>query len=116
VFSVRAEPPLRNNFQPKGCKPQAQALRVANLDKVFDGLNALGRVSWKINVDILEAAKRCWDDANLGDIPSQFDFDVPPLPQKPAFVNRVLFENKKQCRIRKVDTRLENISFKFIQI
>jgi len=87
----------------KGCKPQAQALRVANLDKVFDGLNALGRVSWKINVDILEAAKRCWDDAIvLGDIPSQFDFDVPPLPEKPAFINRVLFENKNSEEYEKL--------------
>ena len=47
----------------------------------MDGLNVLGKVPWKINNKVLDAALKCWDDGIvLGDIPSQTDYEVPPLP------------------------------------
>ena len=47
----------------------------------MDGLNVLGNVAWKINNKVLDAALKCWDDGIvLGDIPSQTDYEVPPIP------------------------------------
>jgi len=54
------------------------------LSTVFDGLNALGRVAWKINKDVLKVAQKCWENnIPLGDVPSWTDFDVPPEPTPP---------------------------------
>ena len=56
----------------------------ADLSVVFDGLNTLGRIPWKINKEIFEVAEKCWDDGViLGDIPSRDDFAVPPMPIAP---------------------------------
>jgi len=67
-----------------GCKTQEEALQHTDLTTVFDGLNALGRVPWKINRKILEVAQKCWEDnIPLGDIPSQTDYELPPEPQQP---------------------------------
>lgn len=58
---------------------------MADLSTVFDGLNVLGRVPWRINKNILDVAKRCWDDdVALGDIPSRTDFEVPEEPDRPT--------------------------------
>lgn len=57
------------------------AIRHADLTQVFEGLNVLGRIPWKINQNVLDAACKCWDDGiALGDIPSQDNHQVPPLP------------------------------------
>ena len=45
-----------------GCDIQKDALHKANLSDLYDGLNALGRVPWKINKTILDVAQKCWDD------------------------------------------------------
>lgn len=59
------------------------AIRHADLSKVFEGLNVLGRVPWKVNKTVLDVALQCWDrGVVLGDIPAQTDFDVPPLPER----------------------------------
>jgi DNA-directed RNA polymerase len=43
----------------------------ADLSTVYNGLNALGRVPWKINRKVLDAAQRCWDEnIPLGDVRS----------------------------------------------
>ena len=56
----------------------------ADLSVVFDGLNTLGRIPWKINKEIFSVAEKCWDDGVvLGDIPSRDDFAVPPVPIAP---------------------------------
>mmetsp|Transcript_5668 Transcript_5668/g.8609 ORF Transcript_5668/g.8609 Transcript_5668/m.8609 type:complete len:440 (+) Transcript_5668:2389-3708(+) len=54
----------------------------ADLSLVMRGLNVLGKVPWKINPTVLDVALKCWDEGIvLGDIPSQTDLEVPPLPQ-----------------------------------
>jgi hypothetical protein len=41
----------------------------ADLSTVYDGLNALGRVPWRINRRVLAVAQRCWDEnIPLGDV------------------------------------------------
>ncbi len=61
-----------------------KALEQANLSKVMDGLNVLGRVPWKINTTIYKVAQQCWDDGIvIGEIPSPHDFELPPQPVRP---------------------------------
>ena len=80
-----------------GCNVQKDALGLGDLSTIMEGLNALGRVPWKINKKILEAAERCWDEGVvLGDIPSQKDFEVPPVPIRPD--ERVDVESYKKYR------------------
>lgn len=70
------------------CKTQKSVLQRADLSKVFDGLNVLGRISWKINKTVLDAALRCWEEEIVvGDIPSQRDYKVPAAPEPLPFQN-----------------------------
>lgn len=79
-----------------GCDTQKEALRDADLDTLFDGLNVLGRVPWVINKSILAAAQRCWDEnISLGDIPSQTDFVVPPQPLQPQRPQDLGYDDKE---------------------
>ena len=64
------------------------ALQRADLSKVFDGLNVLGRIPWKINQTVLDAALKCWEDEIVvGDIPSRRDYEVPPAPEPLPYQN-----------------------------
>lgn len=67
-----------------GCHTQREAMRNAESSTIFDGLNVLGRVKWRINTRLLEVAQRCWqEDIPLGDIPSRTDLDIPDEPEPP---------------------------------
>ena len=67
-----------------GCKMQEDALEIADMSTLHQGLNVLGQVPWKINKRILEVAWQCWEkDIALGDIPTCVDFEVPPEPIAP---------------------------------
>lgn len=69
-----------------GCNMQKEVLQNVDLSIVFDGLNALGRVPWRINQRVLTIAQRCWDNnIPLGDIPSK---DDNPLPEEPLHPKR----------------------------
>jgi DNA-directed RNA polymerase len=69
-----------------GCRTQEEALQGADLSTVFNGLNALGSVGWRINKEILSVAQYCWtNNIPLGDIPSQTDYEVPAEPLKPVW-------------------------------
>jgi DNA-directed RNA polymerase, mitochondrial len=69
-----------------GCRTQREAIMNAESSMVFDGLNALSRVKWKINKVLLDAAHRCWDEnIPLGDIPSRTDLELPEQPVAPAW-------------------------------
>jgi DNA-directed RNA polymerase len=57
---------------------------LADSSIVYDGLNALGSVPWRINERILKVANRCWENnIPIGDIPQHNDFEVPPEPIPP---------------------------------
>lgn len=57
------------------------SIRKAELGTVMDGLNVLGNIPWKVNQTVLDVALKCWEDGVvLGDIPSQDNLEVPPLP------------------------------------
>ena len=89
-----------------GSHMQKDALGVADMSTLYQGLNVLGQVPWKINQRILEVAWQCWDqNISLGDIPSRTDFDVPeeptPPPFAPAGVDRDSPEGREIAQQRK---------------
>jgi len=92
----------------RGCKPQQHALELSNLDQVYDALDALGSLPWKINSAILEVANRCWEEGVvLGDIPSRVDFKLPSQPTKPLLPNDFDFENKESDEYKEHMRRLK---------
>ena len=68
-----------------GCQVQREIMENAESTTVFDGLNALGRVKWKINKKVYEAARMCREqNISIGtDIPSRTDLELPPEPVEP---------------------------------
>lgn len=57
--------------QPPSFLCEQEALMNADLSTVYNGLNALGRVPWRINRKVLATAQRCWDEnIPLGDVRS----------------------------------------------
>lgn len=74
-----------------------------DLSMAYDGLNALGKVPWIVNKDILKIAQDCWDNGiALGDVPTKTDFEVPPEPFKPepwdsTTLDKDSFEYKKRA-------------------
>jgi DNA-directed RNA polymerase len=90
-----------NLMRTKGCAPQNRALKAANLDIVLEGLNALGRIPWRIHTDILQVAQRCWRDGiTLGDIPSRQDFDIPQLPERPNAKDPTVYADKESLEYK----------------
>ena len=64
------------------------SLHRADLSKVMEGLNVLGKIPWKINHLVLDIAWKCWENGiALGDIPSRVDYDIPPLPKANDYVD-----------------------------
>ena len=45
----------------KGSRAQVDALRNAPLERVFEGLNALRRLRWAVNRDVLNVVQDAWD-------------------------------------------------------
>ena len=69
-----------------GCTTQREAIMNTENSVIFDGLNALGSVKWRISKQLLEVAQRCWDEnIPLGDIPTRTDFDLPEQPLPPSW-------------------------------
>ena len=85
-----------------GSKVQLEALHQSDLSMVYDGLNVLGQVPWKINVAILDVARTCWDkNIPLGDLPSQTDVVVPPEPVKPDSMQRHMWLDTENELVKK---------------
>lgn len=79
-------------------------LQNADLSTVFDGLNVLGRVPWRINKEVTAVARQCWNgNIPLGDIPSQDDFDMPEKPLRPARISKAHFEDKESTTFKEFE-------------
>eukprot|EP00752_Nemacystus_decipiens_P002243 g2126.t1 len=66
----------------KGEAAQNKALRRADLRKVYEGLNCLGKVRWRINGDILDTVLTCLrEKIEVGDLPVLKDIPLPPVPE-----------------------------------
>jgi len=74
----------------RDCETQREAIEIADNSIICDGLNALGRVPWKINQPILDVAWQCWhDDIPLGDIPTRTDIAKPDEPIAPEYPGKL---------------------------
>lgn len=78
---------MRTNGSEDGCKDYFQAAaKRGDLQEVFDGLNALGRVPWHINHDVFKAQLEAWNTgqaiANLA--PLDPNYPLPPAPDASA--------------------------------
>eukprot|EP00903_Cladosiphon_okamuranus_P015271 g14112.t1 len=66
----------------KGDTAQENALRRADLRQVFQGLNCLGKVRWRINGSILDTVLTCLKEKiAVGDLPVVKDIPLPPPPE-----------------------------------
>ncbi|CAM9911438.1 unnamed protein product, partial [Sphacelaria rigidula] len=73
---------LRTNvMRTWGDKGQRDALRQAELGRVFDGLNCLGKVKWRVNASILDMATEAWaKNLEVGDLPKRPEIPYPEAP------------------------------------
>lgn len=101
-----------------GCNIQKEVLALADLSVVFDGLNALGSVKWKVNKKILQVAKECWErDIPIGDIATRTDFDLPPEPIRPEMPKFLLDKESEDYKIYKEEQqRFQEALAKFNRI
>jgi DNA-dependent RNA polymerase/DNA-directed RNA polymerase N-terminal len=89
-----------------GCNTQKDVLRLADLSTVFDGLNSLGRVTWKVNKQILHAAQTCWDrNIPLGDIPTRTDFVLPEQPVPLPYWEGKLDKDSEDFKMRIIEQK-----------
>lgn len=72
---------MLNTRRTRGSFMQPDVLRRANLDKVFESLNFLGSVPWKINTSILEVVEQVWaQGGGIAEIPRIQNHVLPPEP------------------------------------
>jgi DNA-directed RNA polymerase, mitochondrial len=63
----------------KGSKLQTEVLKRTPLDRVYEGLNSLGKLPWCMNKPVLEACQEAWKRGmTVGELPSQVDLPLPP--------------------------------------
>ena len=89
------------------------------MTKVYEGLNVLGRIPWKVNKNVLNVALKCWDEGVvLGDIPPQTDYEIPPLPEKLEYTDLAALEGEeREAQIRALKAYKDGITkhFRFKQ-
>ena len=63
-----------------GTVSQADAVRLATMPTVYQGLDALGKVPWKINTELLDLVAHVWqhDLRGFPDLPSKISYEDPP--------------------------------------
>lgn len=84
-----------------GSSVQREALQNADLSVVCDGLNILGKTPWAINKKILKIGEYCWDNnIPIGDIPSRTDFEVPPEPERPSYIDPEVFADRNSSEAK----------------
>jgi DNA-directed RNA polymerase N-terminal len=84
-----------------GSSVQKEALQQADLSVVCEGLNILGKTPWRINKKILEVGEYCWNNnVPIGDIPSRTDFEVPPEPVRPSYIDPEVFADRESAEAK----------------
>jgi len=67
----------------RGSRGQTEALRDAPLERVFEGLNALGKLKWCVNTDVLDVCQAAWDQKlAIGELPSQTNHPIAEFPSE----------------------------------
>jgi len=90
---------IRTPFISKLTKGQKQALNGADLDAVYEGLNAVNATPWRINDRIYEIACELWHaGGGLPSIPNSDDLPLPPKPDDIDENQESLNEWKREAR------------------
>src|SRR3546814_17799223 len=79
-------------------RSQLTALRAADLTRIYEGLNALGRLPWHVNSRLLDVVNEVWrTGGGIADIQSKKDIP-PPNPAEFAYaackLNKVRYHTK----------------------
>ena len=84
-----------------GSSVQVEALKRARLDRVFEALNALGRVRWRVNAPALGAIEDAWARSlAIADLPSRHDLEVPSsLPSEEMKALRRAAETAREATL-----------------
>ena len=78
---------LRPGLVKTRSKAQIEAIKMADIPKITKALDYLGRISWKINVNMLKIIKTIWENnESIGEIPSQTDI---PMPSEDDFLKEI---------------------------
>lgn len=76
---------VRTPLISKPANEQIRAFKESDTDQVFEGLNAISRVGWRVNPRILEVAEKIWEQGGgVGMLPKA---DLAPLPPKPEDID-----------------------------
>jgi hypothetical protein len=60
---------------------QFDALKTADLSVIYDALNSMGRLAWRINDPVLQVAEEAYRrKLTVGELPSQFNLEIPEVP------------------------------------
>ncbi|CAM9229176.1 unnamed protein product [Choristocarpus tenellus] len=60
-----------------------EAMKHANLEKVYQGLNCLGKVRWRINTQVFDVMLQAWREGRtIEGLPSRTDLPVPETPKE----------------------------------
>ena len=55
-------------------RSQTEVLKHASLDRVYEGLNSLGKLPWRVNNSVLDITEDAWNQKlAIADLPSQVD-------------------------------------------
>lgn len=61
----------------------ADAIRDADMPAVYDAINAIQDVAWRINTSVFDVMKEVWDSGgSLGDLPRHADIPLPAKPER----------------------------------
>jgi DNA-directed RNA polymerase len=97
----------------KGSRAQTEGLKMAQLERVFEGLNALGRLPWRINQPVLDTAQAAWDaKLAIAELPIQVDHPKLGLPPKEdRLVDPLKFreDTVRAKRVERVNSELHSL-------
>jgi DNA-directed RNA polymerase len=81
----------------KGSRQQMAVLKEARMPGMFDALNVLGNVAWRVNGDVRRVVKEVWDTGGgIGEVPPRQDHPEPLPPMLDAIESEE--ERKNQFR------------------
>ena len=86
---------VRNSIvRSHGSHLQSDAVRGANLSRVFDGVNYLGSTAWTIYPEVWSVIQSLWaQGGGVADLPPRKDKPMPPVPAKGDIEARRLYES-----------------------
>jgi len=81
------------------------ASKVGNMDQIFEGLNVIGKVPWRINNPVLRVLTHFWNSGEgiAGLAPEEAQHEIPPEPQSKDPADRYAWRRK----IQRIENEIE---------